>query len=176
MESLSIYEKIDLVKAKVGKLTKDTTNPFHKSKYADINQLIELTDPLLREQGLMCLQPVLDGNLVTQIIDVKSGNMITSSLEIPKILDPQKIGGAITYFRRYTLKSLLNLQEEDDDGNKASGREKEPQADKDNRPWLNQKQFNQALIRIKNKEEGVYEKINKAFRIKSEYRDKLKAA
>jgi len=34
-------------------------------------------------------------------------------------MDPQKIGSAITFYRRYTLQSLLGLQSEDDDGNKA---------------------------------------------------------
>jgi len=34
--------------------------------------------------------------------------------------DPQKLGSEITYYRRYTLQSLLALQAEDDDGNKAS--------------------------------------------------------
>jgi hypothetical protein len=37
---------------------------------------------------------------------------------LPNLQDPQKLGSAITY-RRYTLQSLLGLQAEDDDGNKA---------------------------------------------------------
>ena len=41
-------------------------------------------------------------------------------MELPNLQDPQKLGSAITYFRRYTLQSLLGLQAEDDDGNKAS--------------------------------------------------------
>jgi hypothetical protein len=39
---------------------------------------------------------------------------------LPNIQDPQKIGSAITYYRRYSLQSLLALQTDDDDGNKAS--------------------------------------------------------
>ena len=41
-------------------------------------------------------------------------------MELPTNLDAQKIGSAITYFRRYTLASLLGLQAQDDDGNSAS--------------------------------------------------------
>jgi hypothetical protein len=37
---------------------------------------------------------------------------------LPNLQDPQKLGSAITYYRRYTLQSLLGLQAEDDDGNK----------------------------------------------------------
>ena len=43
----------------------------------------------------------------------------TSCLDLPNNIDPQKIGSAITFYRRYTLQSLLGLQSEDDDGNKA---------------------------------------------------------
>ena len=44
-----------------------------------------------------------------------------SFITIPEnITDPQKLGSAITYFRRYTLKSLLAIAEEDDDGNRAA--------------------------------------------------------
>ena len=42
-----------------------------------------------------------------------------TDINLPEISDPQKLGSAITYFRRYTLQSLLALQAEDDDGNKA---------------------------------------------------------
>lgn len=119
--NITIYKKLAEVKAKIGKLTKDTANPFFKSKYADINQLIEMTDPVLAEHGLLSLQPIVDGHVVTQVIDVDTGDMVTSSLKLPDLADAQKIGSAITYFRRYSLKSLLNIQEEDDDANKAAG-------------------------------------------------------
>ena len=45
-----------------------------------------------------------------------------SSLELPDISDPQKLGSCITYFRRYTLVSLLGLMAEDDDGNLVKGK------------------------------------------------------
>ena len=45
----------------------------------------------------------------------------------------------------------------------------------DKRPWLTEKQFTQALARIEKGEDGVYEKIDKAFRMKKEYRAKLKS-
>lgn len=123
METKSnIYKKLAEVKTKIGKLTKDTANPFFKSKYADINQLIEMTDPVLLEHGLLTLQPIEEGHIVTKIVDIDTGETITSSLKLPEIVDPQKVGSAITYFRRYSLKSLLNIQEEDDDANKASNK------------------------------------------------------
>ena len=41
-------------------------------------------------------------------------------MKLPEILDPQKIGSAVTYFRRGTLQSLLSLQAIDDDGQTAA--------------------------------------------------------
>ena len=75
------------------------------------------------------------------ICDSTTGDVIIeSNLEIPKnITDPQKIGSCVTYFRRFTLKSLLAIAEVDDDGNKASKVEdpvvKEPK--KEELPKLN---------------------------------------
>ena len=61
-------------------------------------------------------------------------------MELPPLTDPQKIGSAITYYRRYTLQSLLGIQAEDDDANKASGKEtKKERIPTKNEPeiWLN---------------------------------------
>lgn len=172
---MSIYKKLDSVKSKIGKLTKDTSNPFFKSKYADINQLIEMTDPLFKENGMICLQPIVDNQLTTQIIDIETGEKVESSLPIPQLNDPQKVGSCVTYYRRYTLKSLLNLQEEDDDANKASGNTPNLQ-EEDKRPWLAEKDFNAALARINKGEKDVITKLNEHFKMKKAYRETLESA
>jgi hypothetical protein len=66
------------------------------------------------------MQPVKDGKVFTEIIDIESEDVIESYIDLPPITDAQKLGGAITYFRRYTLVSLLSLQAIDDDGEAAS--------------------------------------------------------
>jgi len=68
---------------------------------------------------LILLQPVIDNKVVTQIIDIETGDKIESYLTLPIITDPQKIIASITYFRRGTLQSLLSLQAVDDDGNES---------------------------------------------------------
>lgn len=109
------------VQKQIGTLSKNAKNPFFKSQYLDLNTLLNHVTPLLNNQGLVLLQP-LSGDCVTSaIMDGETGDTIASStLTLPNISDPQKMGSAITYFRRYTLKSLLGIAEEDDDGNKAS--------------------------------------------------------
>ena len=118
----NLYEKLYRVQAEVGEISKEKKNPFYSSAYFDINSLIGHLTPILQKNKLLLLQPVEDGCVVSKVIDVDSGECIASKMMLPDIQDPQKIGSAITYYRRYTLASLLALQAEDDDGNKASGK------------------------------------------------------
>lgn len=109
------------VKKKIGTLSKNSANPFFKSKYLDLNSLLVHIEPLLIEQGLLLTQPIIDGLVISRIIDTETGaTLLESSLVLPTIQDPQKLGSCITYYRRYTLKSLLSIAEDDDDGNSAS--------------------------------------------------------
>ena len=117
----SIYNKFYKVQREIGAISKDSTNPFYKSKYFDINSLIKQVTPILEKHKLLLLQPIKDGEQYSIIFDLDGGS-VESSLKLPTDLDAQKIGSAITYYRRYTLQSLLGLQAEDDDGNVASGK------------------------------------------------------
>ncbi len=126
-----------MAKMNIGKVAKNATNPHFKKSYADINALLETVEPILHENGLVLLQPVKDHIVFTQIIDVDSGDMVESWMQLPDITDPQKLLGAITYFRRGTLQSLLSLQAVDDDGNSAS-------AVVNKKPALSQEQFDRA--------------------------------
>jgi hypothetical protein len=108
------------VKKEVGTLSKTETNPFFKSKYFDINSLIQQVEPLLEKNGLLLLQPIENNKVRSVIYHTETGQWVHSEMDLPNLQDPQKLGSAITYYRRYTLQSLLGLQAEDDDGNKAS--------------------------------------------------------
>lgn len=122
-------QKLFDLQNEIGKISKDSTNPFFKSKYFDINKLLEHLQPLFEKHGVVCLQPIVDGCVTTRLIDSepneideeKGTDFVESSMALPPITDPQKMGSAVTYYRRYTLTSLLSIQAEDDDGNKASG-------------------------------------------------------
>ncbi len=139
MENKTLYAKLLDVSKEIDPISKDSKNPFFKSYYFDINKLIEVVRPVLSKNGLVLLQPISEGKQYSIIIDADSGEQIESSLELPKIQDAQKLGSAITYFRRYTLQSLLGLQAEDDDGNKAA----KPEPPK--KPKLAEDKFKSAL-------------------------------
>lgn len=134
---MKIYKKLFEAKKKIGKISKDSTNPFFKSKYFDVNALLEHCEPILQDNGLLLLQPIIDNKVVTKIIDVETGEEVVSEILIESITDPQKLGSAITYYRRYSMQSLLGLQAEDDDANIVSKPSNNANNGKD-LPWLNQ--------------------------------------
>jgi hypothetical protein len=110
--------KIKEIQKEVGKLVKDTKG--YNYKYYDINQLLEKLQPLFDKHNILCTQPLLNGKVKTILKDMDSDKHLVSEIKLPEGVDPQKLGSAITYFRRYTLVSLLALQAEDDDGKTAS--------------------------------------------------------
>lgn len=112
-----IYAKIAAVKSEIGTLTKKSDNPFYKSKYLELSDLLEAVEPLLHSNGLVLMQPIVNNEVRSEIYDIETGEVTISSIALPTIQDPQKLGSAITYFRRYTLQSLLSLQAVDDDAN-----------------------------------------------------------
>jgi|TARA_R110002020_G_scaffold183274_2_gene379406 hypothetical protein len=121
----NIYHKLYKLQSEIGTISKDVRNPFYKSKYFDINSLIGQLQPLLEKHKLVLIQPITDNQVRSVIVDLDGGS-VESSMQLPNIQDPQKIGSAITYYRRYTLTSLLGLQAEDDDANSTVGYKYQP--------------------------------------------------
>jgi hypothetical protein len=118
--SKTLNQKLFKLQGEIGTIKKDSTNPHFKNSYFDINKLIETIQPLLQSNGLLLTQPIFDNTQYSRITDVESGEFVESGIQLPNEMNPQKMGSAITYYRRYTLTSLLALQAEDDDGNAAA--------------------------------------------------------
>jgi hypothetical protein len=129
-ENKSISTKLFQIQKEIGKITKGANNPFFKSKYYDINQLLEQTLPILQKNKVVILQPIINNEVYTVLRCTETGEEEVSAIPLSQGLDAQKKGSEITYFRRYTLASLLALQSDDDDGNSASN--KKPQTQKTN--------------------------------------------
>ena len=100
---------------KVGIVKKDSKNPHFKNTYASLTQILSEVKPLLTECGLVLVQPISLQGVGTTIIDCETGEKIETVINLPSNLNPQQLGSAITYFRRYTLASLLALEIDDDD-------------------------------------------------------------
>ena len=111
-------------------------------KFADLPSILEVINPLLKENGLGFTQ-LLDGKSIKTIVfHIASGETIESVTDIPqnvslaKMNEFQVLGSAITYIRRYALSSALGLVTEED--NDASGKQvSKPQTD--DKKWLNDK-------------------------------------
>lgn len=100
---------------------KDAENPYFKSKYADLNAVMLACKDILNENEIAVLQPVV-GMTVETILIHTSGEFFSS--ETPIVCksqnDPQALGSAITYARRYGLQSMVFISAEDDDAEKAT--------------------------------------------------------
>lgn len=106
---------------------KDSKNPFFKSSYADLASCFESCKQELSENGIAIVQPPhkAEGSkiCVETVLIHASGQWISGDLELTPIKnDPQAVGSAITYARRYGLCAMVGIAPEDDDGNEASGR------------------------------------------------------
>ena len=104
---------------------KDSKNPFFKSDYADLASVIFSIKEPLAANDLAFVQ--FSGNNekgwpeITTQLSHKSGQWMRNTLALePKKRDPQGMGSALTYARRYSLASMVGIPQVDDDGNEAS--------------------------------------------------------
>lgn len=112
-------EKIAKIQKEMGTLKRDTK--AYNYNYATLNQIQEKLNPLLEKEGLMLTQPIDGDRLYTHIQEIKGDGITSCSIILPTGVKPQDMGSAITYYRRYLIVSLLNLEvEDDDDGKRAS--------------------------------------------------------
>ena len=165
-KEININEKLFNLQQEIGAVSKDASNPFYKSKYFDINSLIKQLQPLLKKHRLLLLQPIEEDIVYSKLICVDGTGATISGLKLPVIADPQKLGSCITYYRRYTLSSLLGLQAEDDDANAASGVTEEQK-------WLNPNtpEFSKAIEFIKGG--GSVEAIKSKYKVSKKVQDEL---
>jgi len=128
MQSESIAElakALNLFQSKIISIKKDAVNPFFKSKYATLDNIWGAIRKPLVDSGLSVTQTLsttesvnkLDTTLLHTSGEWVSGSMILN----PVKNDPQGIGSAITYARRYSLSAMVGVvADEDDDANTSS--------------------------------------------------------
>ena len=111
--------------------TLSNVNPYYKSKYADLNELMKTSRPSLSKNGLSVIQQILpneDGqNILHTLLCHSSGEWISTQMKIlPAKSDIQSLGSYITYLRRYSYASLVGITtgEDDDDGEQAVATER----------------------------------------------------
>jgi hypothetical protein len=132
---IELYKALHEARKAFSTVKKNSTNPHFKSKYADLESILDATEKSLDEKGLLVVTVIKNDNVETSLIHVETGQSIISYYPLNTSLTDQQKGSAITYGRRYNMQSMLNLVAEDDDGNDASKkpepRKTEPKPDFD---------------------------------------------
>jgi len=110
--------------AEVENVKKDSVNPHFRSNYSSLAAVCDAVLPVLNKHGLAVTQLSIPDNemciLETMLIH-ESGEWLSGQMSVPLAKrDPQGLGSALTYARRYSLLALLNVASEDDDANAAS--------------------------------------------------------
>lgn len=108
---------------------KTATNPHFRSTFAPLPEVLDYVRPALAQHGLTITQLTDGYELITLLLHT-SGEWLSSRYPLhPAKDDPQGLGSAVTYARRYTLLAMLGLAgDDDDDGNTASGLSTAPEA------------------------------------------------
>jgi hypothetical protein len=109
---------------------KTQENPYFKSKYASLADVVNAGAPILARHGLSISQhPGFDehGHILVTWLMHSSGQFLTSMMRLrPTKDDPQGLGSALTYGRRQAYMGISGLvADEDDDGNAASVRQQQ---------------------------------------------------
>ena len=100
-------------------------------KYADLKQILAVINPILKKHKLGFTQLLNNSSLETIVFHTESGENISSSVEIPQDVTLkgmnafQVLGSAITYYRRYSLSSILGLVT-DSDNDASAPKAKQP--------------------------------------------------
>jgi len=128
-QSADISELAAALSKAQGRITgalKDSANPFFKSKYADLASVWDACREQLSANGLAVIQSLEDGIeqvTVVTILAHSSGQWLRSRVSVhPVKADPQGLGSAITYLRRYALAAIVGVAQIDDDAEAAMGR------------------------------------------------------
>lgn len=149
---------------------KTAKNPFFKSNYADLQSVWDAVRAPLSKNGLCIIQTVEGSELVTTLCH-SSGQWIRGALVMtPQKKDPQGIGSAITYARRYSVEAICGIGREDDDGEAAMGRGR-----KEARKKSTQKPVEADVLRLKKAhDDGVLEQTFKAM-VRAHPRERIDA-
>lgn len=117
----NLNQKLFEIQKQRVKFEKNAENPFFKSKYLSLEALWEQLAPELEKHNLLVTHNSVDGAVQTTVTDIDSDESLSSAMTLPLNLDPQKMGSAVTYFKRYNLGQLFNIMTDvDDDGNDSS--------------------------------------------------------
>ena len=128
-----------------------STNPYFKSKYADLYEVLESSRPILAKHELSIVQTNDDIKIIGErenavaflmvgtMLMHSSGQWIRSYTPLPieRPVNAHKLGSAFTYGRRYGLAAMVGIAQMDDDGNAATEKAAKPRFVNQPKPAIN---------------------------------------
>jgi hypothetical protein len=126
-EHANLAEALVAAQKEMPAVGRDSTNPHFKSKFTSLDNLLAKVRPVLNRHGIAVVQmPSQDDGgkptLVTLLIHTSGEGMESTMPLLLAKSDPQGLGSALTYSKRYALAATLAIaDQEDDDGNGSDG-------------------------------------------------------
>ena len=173
METKNIYQKLFEVKKAWIKLQRDTT--AFNYKYATLAQIQEKLSWEFEKQWLLVIHIIEDNKVVTSIVDIEDPvkYMLYSAIPLSEWIKPQDKWSEITYYRRYNLLSLLDLEVEDDDWKKAQ--ESKPKYEEDDtKEWFNDEHYDKIVDSISEWKSYTIKQIRDKYKVSRDFASRLK--
>ena len=116
---------------------KDSVNPFFNCRYADLATVRDAVLPVLARHDLAVLQlpcELDNAAALTTLLMHVSGEWVETTIKLRAVRnDPQGVGSALTYARRYALQAIAGVAAEDDDDGNTAGQRSKNEADRNGR-------------------------------------------
>ncbi len=123
-----LFEALAKAQAEFTEMDRDAQVSFDKRmfKYATLAEVLSSVRPALNKHGIALLQPFDGDHVVTMLCHGAARFEVSAPL--PPWKGVQDLGSALTYIKRYQVKSMLGVNDgEDDDGNESQGTGKTPE-------------------------------------------------
>jgi len=130
----TIYTKLLEFQKKDVAVKRDGQNPHFRSSYVTLNEVLAKVKKPLNDLGIVIIQLPQEQGLKTVLYDTETTTSIEAFMPYVEATTAQKLGSNNTYNRRYSLITLLGLEDDDDDGNASVGLQNAPEATKDPEP------------------------------------------
>lgn len=124
-ELKDLFTALSKAQAEMETAELSSSNPFFKTRYADLAAIVKASRPALTKYNLSIIQQIIthdDGQtMLHTLLCHNSGQWVESRVRIvPPKNDVQSIGSYITYLRRYSIAAICGIVSSDDDDGEAA--------------------------------------------------------
>lgn len=117
----ALFDALAKAQSKIEKVAKDARNPHLKSAFASLGGIVDAIRPRGPVEGLALMQFPSGKDLVTVLTHKDGARVVTRMEMVIAKNDMQGLGAAIAYARRYVMKGIYAIAEDDDEGDDGSG-------------------------------------------------------